>query len=123
MSNERPQGFSPNFQREVQAMVLVYSGGSISRKEVRQNLEFLGMKLDDEQRQLPDLHNYLIPDWALEMAQDLGVEREVLMYLPMYAYEDQNQFLNVLNEVMAEMAQQVPENSPDDDDEDQEGNQ
>lgn len=115
MSEERPAGFSPNFQREVQAMVLVYSSKSISRKELRQNLEKLGMALDDEPRQLPDLSNYLIPDWALEMAQDLGVERDVLMYLPMYAYEDQNTFLNVLNEVMAEMARQAPTDSPDED--------
>ena len=98
MTDERPPGFSTNFQREVQAMLFLLNWKAVTREEIRKNLPKLGMELITDPKPLPpipdapiqipfddsyplvELHN--VPDVVIAFIEENKIPDEVLAELP-----------------------------------------
>lgn len=115
MTDERPPGFSVNFQREVQAMLFLLNWTVVTREEVRKNLPKLGMDLITDPKPLPpipdapiqvplddsypmvELHN--VPDDVINFIDEQKIPDEVLAELPNESFESVENIVRAIHDL------------------------
>ena len=115
----RPEPFSQNFQREVQAFLFLLQWRQISQKELRINLRKMGVELDDDPLHLPkfpplnfelpeeeDEEVYPVPeaegepmvaDEVVTFIDDNKIPAEVYQDFPVEAFMSLGNFMKAIN--------------------------
>ena len=116
---QRPEPFSVNFQREVQAMLFCLQWKAISYEEMRRNLKKLGMDLDDERKPiptppvmyelpeeeddnvypLPEGENPIVHDDVIEFIEEARIPPEVYSTFPPVVFSTLEAFTMHLNKI------------------------